>query len=308
METELKKRFRKESFFVKRHTLAFGFSKFDSVLKSKIMNQKLLEAKENILKEQLHIVQLEKEKYACIVSQDYESATKIKKQIDKARINLEDVTIPYCRLIIEDNSKEWEWKDLLFLLAPSESKFQNIILETELRNQGKMLREEQAFEIRQPIINEEKLKRKNQLSRMFAHMTSLLEQWTEYYDCQKNILSPQVYTNLINIKYRALEVFPELQAVHSFSGSYIEIVSQLRTHFLKKNPMFNPILFISVQYGTNDDKAIPEEEQLFLANLFDEIFEESTIIFCEKIKNLRDSDKLTLILTIEQNYFSPSIG
>lgn len=112
------------------------------------MNQELLEAKENILKEQLNIVQLEKEKYACIVSQDYEQARRIKEQIEKAHNNLDIMVITYCRSIFREGSQNLKWKDLLFVLASLGSKYQNTIMETELQEQCQIFIREQVLKIK----------------------------------------------------------------------------------------------------------------------------------------------------------------
>lgn len=121
------------------------------------MNEEVLKTKEIVLKEQLKIVQLEKEKCDAIKCQDFLQARKINEQIEEAKNNLKKIIIPYQRLLIEQDSEDLDYIELLFTLALLENKFRKIILETELLEKNKLLKEN----IEKLLENFRKIQNKN---------------------------------------------------------------------------------------------------------------------------------------------------
>ena len=266
------------------------------------MNEEILNAKEILLKEQLKIVQLEKKKITDIKAQNYESARNIQDRIIEAKHHLHETIIPHLRLFIEQHSQELELNELIFTLAPLENKFRKIILEKEFLDKNKLLKNEKPFEISEPVTRTEQIRQKNQLLQMFIQMELLFRKWTEYYQFQKENITALFYTNLVKQKHLALDLYPELQSVHCFYGSFNAIVGQLKEQFSNRSSTFNPILIILVQYGTQDGVEVPQEQQSFIKELLDQYFTGVVKYHDGKMKNLGNMDEMMLYVTIKQDY------
>lgn len=270
------------------------------------MNEEILNAKEILLKEQLKLVQLERKKLINIKSQDYESVRNIQDRIIEAKNYLQETVVPHCRKFIDQHSQDLEFTELLLTLAPLENKFRKIILEKELLEKTKLLKQDRSFEVSEPITRALQIKQKNQLLQMFIQMELLFRQWTEYYQFSEENITALAYTDLVKKKHLALDLFPELQSVHCFYGSFNNIVNQVKQQFSKRNPTFNPILIILVQYGTKDGAKLPQEQQSFITELLDQYFKGVLKYNDGKMKNLGNVDEMMLYITIKQDY-SPTI-
>lgn len=271
------------------------------------MNDEILNAKEILLKEQLKLVQLERKKFIDIKAQNYKSATNIQERIVEAKHHLDENIVPQLRLLIDQHSQELEFNELLFTLAPLENKFRKIILEKEFLDKNKLLKSEKPFEISEPITRTEQIRQKNQLLQMFIQMELLFRKWTEYYQFQKDNMTALSYTSLVKQRHFALDLYPELQSAHCFYGSFNDIVNQLKEQFSKRNPTFNPILIILVQYGTKDGVQVPHEQQSFINDLIDQYFTGVVKYHDGKMKNLGNIDEMMLYLTIKQDYTPQNI-
>lgn len=266
------------------------------------MNEKILNAKEILLKEQLKLVQLERKKIIDIKAQNYESVRNIQDRIIEAKHHLNENIVPHWRSFIEQDSQDLELTELLFMLAPLENKFRKIILEKEFLDKNKLLKNEKPFEISEPITQTEQIRQKNQLLQIFTQMELLFRKWTEYYQFQKDNMTTLCYTNLVKQKHLALDLYPELQSAHCFYGSFNDIVNQLKEQFSNRSSTFNPILIILVQYGTQDGAQVPQEQQSFIKDLIDQYFTETVKYHDGKMKNLGNIDEMMLYVTIKQDY------
>ena len=266
------------------------------------MNEEILNAKEILLKEQLKLVQLERKKLINIKSQDYESVRNIQDRIIEAKNYLQETVVPHCRKFIDQHSQDLEFTELLLTLAPLENKFRKIILEKELLEKNKLLKNDRLFEVSEPITRAGQIKQKNQLLQMFIQVELLFRQWIEYHQFSEEDLTALVYTDLLKKKQLALDLFPELQSVHCFYGSFNDIVNQVKQQFSKRNPTFNPILIMLVQFGTKDGVKVPQEQQSFIKELLEQYFTGVAKYHDGKMKNLGNIDEMTLYITIKQDY------